>query len=78
MDYTYIKGDRVPGFQVIESGSGPDHIYSACAPKNSSTPQKRGSKRAISTPAGKKHLNMNIKGLNWCFYFYFLVLLSFL
>jgi len=53
MDYTYLKGDRVPGFQVIESGSGPDHIYSACAPKNSSTPQKRGSKRAISTPAGK-------------------------
>ncbi|XP_052259803.1 uncharacterized protein LOC127864176 isoform X2 [Dreissena polymorpha] len=53
MDHTYIKGERVSGFQVIGSRSGPDHIYSSCAPKDSSTPPKRGSKRAVSTPTGQ-------------------------
>ncbi|KAH3886918.1 hypothetical protein DPMN_010931 [Dreissena polymorpha] len=55
MDHTW--------FQVIESRSGPDHTNSACAQKNSSSPHKRGSKRAISTPTRKtpKHEHKRIK-----------------
>ncbi|KAH3712975.1 hypothetical protein DPMN_072737 [Dreissena polymorpha] len=54
MDHTW--------FQVIESKSGSSHIQCLC-PKNSSTPHKRGSKRAISTPTRKtpKHEHKRIK-----------------
>ncbi|KAH3730853.1 hypothetical protein DPMN_056852 [Dreissena polymorpha] len=61
MDHTYIKGERVSGFQVIGSRSGPDHIYSSCAPKDSSNEEARGQ---CQLPQDK-HLHMNIKGLNW-------------
>jgi len=61
MDHNYIRSqNRLPGFQVIETRSGPDHTY---VKHKDSTPQKRGSKRNLSTPTGKtpKHENKRIE-----------------
>ncbi|KAH3808704.1 hypothetical protein DPMN_137061 [Dreissena polymorpha] len=56
MDHTW--------FQVIESRSGPDHTYSAYAQKTQ-VPLKNEEARGQYQLPQKKHLNMNIKGLNW-------------
>ena len=56
MDHTW--------FQVIECKSGPDHTYSACAQKTQVPLINEEARGQYQLPQ-EKHLNMNIKGLNW-------------
>ena len=64
MDYTYIKGDRVPGFQVIESWLA-TITYTVPVPQKTQEPLRNEEARGQYQLPQEKHLNMNIIGLNW-------------